>query len=154
MAIKSLHVCGYRSIRDFDVRLGPVNVLVGANGCGKSNLYQAMHLLAAAAHGQFAQALADEGGLTSVLWAGPRRKRSKTDPVRLRLAIQLDKAKFSLECGLPPDGLQRAARHSQIWVTTHSMALTEEIALVTGTPTLQLDKVKGETRIVGQKVAR
>jgi predicted ATPase len=46
--------------------------MVGPNGCGKSNLYQALFLLSAAAGGQLARVLADQGGMPSVLWAGVR----------------------------------------------------------------------------------
>ncbi len=44
MAITRLHVEGYRSIKSVWLQLKPVNVLVGANGCGKSNLYRSMFL--------------------------------------------------------------------------------------------------------------
>lgn len=67
MAIAELQVAGYRSIRNIRLPLGRINVLVGPNGCGKSNLYQSMFLLAAAATGQLARALAAEGGLPSAL---------------------------------------------------------------------------------------
>lgn len=36
MAITSLHVAGYRSIREVRLKLSRVNVLVGPNGCGKT----------------------------------------------------------------------------------------------------------------------
>jgi hypothetical protein len=39
MSIRELRVRGYRSVQDVELRLGQVNVLVGPNGCGKSNLY-------------------------------------------------------------------------------------------------------------------
>ena len=70
MAIEAIDVKGYRSIRDLYLQLGRINVLVGPNACGKSNLYNAMYLLHAAAGGQFAQAIATEGGMASALWAG------------------------------------------------------------------------------------
>ncbi|MDQ7903288.1 AAA family ATPase [Phytohabitans sp. ZYX-F-186] len=45
MRIDAVTVAGYTSIRDADVRLRPLNVLVGANGAGKSNFVRALELL-------------------------------------------------------------------------------------------------------------
>jgi predicted ATPase len=98
VAIVALHVAGYRSIRDVRIQLNPINVLVGPNGCGKTNLYRAMYLLAAAAGGHLARTLAEEGGMPSVLWAGPRTK----GPVRMRLGVTLDELSYEVACGLPP----------------------------------------------------
>src|SRR5205085_12458072 len=101
MAILELHVAGYRSIRNVRLPLRDVNVLVGPNGCGKSNLYRAMYLLHAAAGGHLARTLAEEGGMPSVLWAGERRQ----GPVRLTLGVTVDRLAYELTCGLPiPDG--------------------------------------------------
>lgn len=97
MAIKQLHVEGYRSVKDIWLKLQRVNVLVGPNGCGKSNLYRAMYLIAAAASGQFARLLAEEGGMPSVLWAGDRSK----GPVRLTLSVKLENIAYKLSVGLP-----------------------------------------------------
>ena len=44
----------------------------------------------------------------------------------------------------------KASERSQVWVTTHSVALADAIAVETGEPSIQLEKVEGETRIVGQ----
>src|SRR5262249_60943762 len=96
-----LQVVGYRSVREVRLGLGQVNVLVGPNGCGKTNLYRAMYLLAAAAGGQLARTLADEGGMPSVLWAGQRKK----GPVRMTLGVRVDQLAYELSCGLPvPSG--------------------------------------------------
>jgi predicted ATPase len=70
MPIRSLSVEGYRSIRRARIALGQVNVIVGPNGCGKTNLYRSLYLLAKAADGLFARTLAAEGGMASALWAG------------------------------------------------------------------------------------
>jgi predicted ATPase len=77
-----------------------VNLIVGPNGSGKTNLYRAMEILHQAATGRLAQALADEGGMRSVLWAGER----KIGPVRLAVAVRFEQYSYHLECGLPrPD---------------------------------------------------
>lgn len=69
-------VSHYRSLRELKLRLQPLTVVTGANGCGKSNLYRALRLLQRAAEGTLAQALAAEGGIESVCWAGPANPSS------------------------------------------------------------------------------
>src|SRR4051794_25168743 len=56
-----------------------------------------MFLLAQAANGRLAQALAGEGGIPSVLWAGQRKK----GPVRMALGVATDELSYELSCGLP-----------------------------------------------------
>ncbi len=36
--LKRVHVKGFKSFREIDVELRPINILIGANGAGKSNL--------------------------------------------------------------------------------------------------------------------
>ena len=62
--LTKLAISGYRSIRDLSVSLGDLNVVTGANGSGKSNLYRALRLLVQAAHGGLHDSLAREGGLS------------------------------------------------------------------------------------------
>ena len=69
--LQTLAVANYRSIRSLVMPLGPLNLITGANGSGKSNLYRALRLLAEAAQGGIVSSLAREGGLSSTLWAGP-----------------------------------------------------------------------------------
>jgi len=103
--IREIHIQGYRSIRDLTLRLRQINVLTGPNGSGKSNLYNSVFLLAKAASGGFAHVIAEEGGMPSVLWAGPRRTRSsdsrQRDPVRMILGVELEPFCYELACGLP-----------------------------------------------------
>ena len=69
--LQTVAVEGYRSLRELVVPLGRLTVVTGANGSGKSSLYRVLRLLAATAHGGAVRALAAEGGIESVLWAGP-----------------------------------------------------------------------------------
>jgi len=99
MAVRELWIEGYRSIRSLRLPLTPVTVVVGPNGSGKTNLYRALRLLSAAAEGTLSRSLADEGGMPSVLWAGPRKKAA---PARFSVGVDLDELAYQLACGLTP----------------------------------------------------
>jgi predicted ATPase len=101
MPIEKIIVEGYRSVRNLFLKLGQVNLIVGANGCGKTNLYRAVYLLQAAAEGNLARSLAEEGGMPSVTWAGDRYKN---DPVRVNIGVVTDQFEFQLSLGLPVPG--------------------------------------------------
>jgi len=99
MNIQEIEISGYRSIDDLKLELSNVTVLVGPNGCGKSNIYQSINLIAAAANGQFARRIAEEGGMQSILWAGDRGKREQP---RTRLAVVLEQLRYAIEFGIMP----------------------------------------------------
>jgi predicted ATPase len=63
----------YRSLQQLSLPLAGLTLVCGANGCGKSNLYRSLGLISAAARGDLVAALAAEGGLPAVFWAGPQR---------------------------------------------------------------------------------
>lgn len=106
-------VSNYRSLRDLTLALTPLTVVTGANGCGKSNLYRALRLLAQAADGRLAEALALEGGIPSVQWAGPHDIRqqakrggpiqgaAKKPPLRVRFGFAADDVAYEIALGLP-----------------------------------------------------
>jgi energy-coupling factor transporter ATP-binding protein EcfA2 len=71
--VTRLCVSGYRSLRDVRLAVEPLTTVTGTNGSGKSNLYRALRLLADVAQGRIIQSLALEGGISSVLWAGPEQ---------------------------------------------------------------------------------
>lgn len=50
--INKIKVNGFKSLRDFDLDLGLINVFIGANGSGKSNILEAIGVLSAAASGR------------------------------------------------------------------------------------------------------
>tara|TARA_A100001391_G_scaffold145707_1_gene103330 strand:- start:35361 stop:36521 length:1161 start_codon:yes stop_codon:yes gene_type:complete len=112
--LTTLAINNYRSVLDLALPLGPLNVVTGANGSGKSNLYRALRLLAATARDDVVSALAHEGGLESTFWAGPetltRAMRDGTAPVqggprqgprRLRLGFAGEDYGYLIELGLP-----------------------------------------------------
>jgi len=50
--INRIQVNGFKSLRDFHLDLGLINVFIGANGSGKSNILEAIGVLSAAASGR------------------------------------------------------------------------------------------------------
>lgn len=101
-ALKQLAVGGYRSLRQLTLPLGDLTLVCGANGCGKSNLYRSLGLIAAAARGNLVAALAAEGGLPAVLWAGPQRSATR-EATRLRLGFAGDTLSYAIELGYRGD---------------------------------------------------
>ncbi len=102
--LHSVRLSGYRSLRDLRLRLGRVTVIRGANGVGKTNVYRALRLLSALARGDFAEAVASEGGMRSLLWAG------NTEHARLTTfsaEVLSETFGYEFECGLMP--LSRSA---------------------------------------------
>jgi predicted ATPase len=95
--LTAISIKGYRSIPDLYLQVEPCSVFVGENGVGKSNLYKALGLLRAAADGTITRAIAEEGGVESVLWAGGRGR----GPVRLILKADIDHLRYEVEIGLP-----------------------------------------------------
>lgn len=112
--LHTLAVANYRSINSLILPLGRLNLITGANGSGKSNLYRALRLLAETAQGGVVNALAREGGLESSFWAGPekisRRMLKGEVPVqgsprqnvmRLRLGFAGEDFGYAIALGLP-----------------------------------------------------
>jgi predicted ATPase len=100
MQLKEIHVEGYRSLKSIRLAVDPLTVLVGENGAGKSNLYRALSLLQQAAEGTITDAIAEEGGLESVLWAGTRERVTQ----RLVLTAIFNELTYRLEIGPPGVG--------------------------------------------------
>ncbi len=125
--LTTLAVANYRSLRELIVPLGRLNLVVGANGSGKSNLYRALRLLAESAQSGIVPALAREGGLGSVLWAGPetisrgmRRGEvpvqggPRRESVRLCLGFAGDDLGYAVDLGYPVPSRSAFALDPQI----------------------------------------
>jgi predicted ATPase len=96
MPLSAVTIRNYRSVAHLSLPVEQLSIFVGANGVGKTNLYKALALLRRAADGTITRAIAEEGGLDSVLWAGPRPDRK---PVRLVLKARFDELEYA--AGLP-----------------------------------------------------
>jgi predicted ATPase len=70
--LTSLRLAGWKSIRDAQIELRPLNVLIGANGAGKSNLVSFFKLINEMRKGRFQTYVAATGGAEAVLHYGSK----------------------------------------------------------------------------------
>ena len=93
----------YKSIASCDVKLGALVWLVGANGSGKSNFLDALHLVRDALTGSLDNALNERGGISEV------RRRSSGHPTHfgIRLEFRLADSStghYAFNVGALPNG--------------------------------------------------
>ncbi|MCC2612362.1 AAA family ATPase [Neorhizobium sp. Rsf11] len=105
MLLRSMFAQNYRSLRSIRMDLSGVNLFIGENGVGKSNLYRALQLVQAAVRGNLAYEIAAEGGMASALWSGPRREE-KNFRIKFEAEV-LDEERaitfrYRVEAGLRP----------------------------------------------------
>jgi predicted ATPase len=65
--ISRVRLKNYKSIAECDVRLGPLTILIGPNGTGKSNFLDALAFLARAVATTPYEAIEERGGLSEIL---------------------------------------------------------------------------------------
>ena len=140
MLLRSMFAQNYRSLRSIRMDLSGINLFIGENGVGKSNLYRALQLIQAATRGRLAHEIAAEGGMFSALWSGPRR--DVDGPFRIRLEAELldeERAitfRYRVEAGLrPPAAAAGFPFEPQI--------KTEELSIETGTRPVTMMKRAG-----------
>lgn len=107
--LKSVHIEGFKSIRDATIDLGPLTVLIGANGSGKSNFVSFLKMLKAIAAGRLQQYAAthtpDEelgdfvaraGGADKLLFFGA----DTTDTIVAKIAMDVGEKRWSWDTQL------------------------------------------------------
>jgi predicted ATPase len=82
--LTAIGVEGYTSVRSARIELRDVNVLVGANGAGKSNIISALALMGRVVDGELNLFVGQAGGASALLHGGQMRKS------QIRLEMELD----------------------------------------------------------------
>ena len=96
-SIKLTNFLSYGS-KGTEIKLKPLNVFIGANASGKSNLIQALRILKAASQDDYKKSIAglisDRGGISNWIWKGESKDKiaeiqvhADSDP-RMKLKIQ------------------------------------------------------------------
>ena len=89
--------------------------MTGPNGSGKTAFYRALRLLADVVRAGALTSLAQEGGMRSALYAGPRPEQR----VAMRLGFASDELSYAVELGLPQGGpfrLDPEIKTEAVWV--------------------------------------
>ena len=85
---------GFKSIKTMDLELRPLNVLIGANGAGKSNLVSFFKMLNEMMAGRLQQYIGTTGRAQSVLHFGPK----VTPQMEARLELRRTMAWTPMPC--------------------------------------------------------
>ncbi len=87
-ALNTISVKGYKSIRGLEaLELNNLNIVIGANGSGKSNFVQIFRMLMAMSQKNFGQFILENGGADSFLFNGPK--------VTSKISFEFNFASFS-----------------------------------------------------------
>lgn len=70
--LRKVEIKGYRSIKNVTLELRPLNVLIGANGAGKSNFVSFFKMLNEMMGGRLQQYIGTSGRAQSLLYFGPK----------------------------------------------------------------------------------
>ncbi len=76
MRILKLTVEGFRSLKNVTWEPGRLNVLIGPNGTGKSNLLRLLEFVSVAARGGLSKHVQAAGGMEPLLWDGRAKELS------------------------------------------------------------------------------
>lgn len=83
-AVHEIHIRGFKSIEDQRLQFGPLNVMVGANGAGKSNLVGVFRLLHRVWRKELQTFTGESGGANALLYFG----RKRTEKLGLRVEFR------------------------------------------------------------------
>ena len=70
MKIKQLKIEGFRSLKNVTWEPDDLNILIGPNGTGKSNLLRFLEFTTVAVKGGLGKYIQSQGGISTQLWDG------------------------------------------------------------------------------------
>ncbi|HIK13287.1 MAG TPA: AAA family ATPase [Oscillatoriaceae cyanobacterium M33_DOE_052] len=98
--LEKISVKGYRRLRDLEIEMRSLLVIIGANGAGKTSFLDVLSLLAASARGNLQDKLQLQGGLSQIL------TRGKAEELEISLAMQVpEKPPLHYSLALCPHGI-------------------------------------------------
>ena len=110
--LSKLVLTGYKSIAQCDLELGSLNVLIGANGAGKSNFIGFFRLINRVLDQQLQVYVSEAGGPDALLHFG----RKKTEEIEANLYFGNNGYKFRLK---PTQDNRMMFAHEALWWNVH-----------------------------------
>jgi predicted ATPase len=109
-ALNKIELKGFKSIRDMSLGLKQINVLIGANGAGKTNFISFFRLLSAVVERRLQDYVARNGGANSLLFNG--RKQTEQIYVKLEFGENLYEATLGVDSA---DSLYFVEETAYVW---------------------------------------
>lgn len=88
----SIHIQGYKSIRDATIELRPINILIGGNGSGKSNFLSFFEFLNRIGEMRLQYYVALNGGMEKMLHKGPNVTKNIISRITFPSKISTEKS--------------------------------------------------------------
>lgn len=86
---EKIHIQGFRRLLDVDLKLNALNVVIGANGSGKTSLLDVFSLLAASASGKLKEKMSERSGIEANLTNLLAAKGDKARFMGFELALSI-----------------------------------------------------------------
>lgn len=96
MSLYKIHIQGFKSIRDQQILFGPLNVFIGGNGSGKSNLVGVFHFLNRIANQHLQTFTGEAGGANALLHFGRKRTEKLGLEIEFRAGSNANSYEFEL----------------------------------------------------------
>jgi len=93
--LEKLKIAGYKSIKNLEIELKPLNILIGANGAGKSNFINFFTFMKKLLDGDLQLHISEQGGANQLLYFG----RKNTEKLSFTLLFPPN----GYQCTLIPD---------------------------------------------------
>lgn len=115
--LENISVRGFRRLRQIDLEMRNLIVIIGANGAGKTSFLDVLSTLAASANGKLQGTLQSKGGLNEIL------TRGKTQELSIKVSMEIS-GRPSLKYGLvlSPKGLSYEIREETLTQQTNPNA--------------------------------
>ena len=126
--ITKLHIEGYKSIKNQDIELMPINVLIGGNGIGKTNFISTFNLLRSIFEDELQDYVIKKGGANTLLYMG--KKRTSEIVIEMHFEKNGYQNEFNIKLEEAQDNLimrnSYASLHEQQWKDLPSVFIKGE----------------------------